>query len=121
MEGDINPVKEPVLAKRIYVGSLPYSVTETQLEGLFSPYGLINQVDVITDKYTGQAKGFAFVEMANDEEAEQAIAALNGTELGGRTLVINEARARESGSARPGRSGGFGNRSGGGRRSGGRW
>jgi RNA recognition motif-containing protein len=115
-------VKEPVLAKRIYVGSLPYSVTETQLEDLFSPYGLINQVDVITDKYTGQAKGFAFVEMANDDEAEKAIQALNGTELGGRTLVVNEARARESSGARPGRSGGFGNRSGGGgRRSGGRW
>lgn len=94
------------MAKRIYVGSLPYSVDESQLQTLFAQYGQVNDVHVITDKITGQAKGFAFVEMSNEGEAEQAIRQLNGTEMGGRTLVVNEAKEREI----------SGGRSGGGRR-----
>jgi RNA recognition motif-containing protein len=100
-----------MMAKRIYVGSLPYSVDETQLEGLFSQYGQVSDVQVITDKYTGQAKGFAFVEMTNDDEAQKAINALNGSTLGGRTLNVNEARERES---RPSGGGGGGRYGGGG-------
>jgi len=88
------------LAKRIYVGNLPYSATEAQLESLFEAYGQINEIFIVTDRHTGQAKGFAFVEMANDDEALNAIQALNGTEMGGRTLVVNEARERESGGGR---------------------
>lgn len=99
------------MAKRIYVGSLPYSVDETQLEGLFGQYGQVSDVQVITDKYTGQAKGFAFVEMANDDEAQNAMNALNGSTLGGRTLTVNEARERES---RPSGGGGGGRYGGGG-------
>jgi RNA recognition motif-containing protein len=98
------------VSKRIYVGSLPYSATEEQVESLFSQYGQITEVHVVTDRYTGQAKGFAFVEMANDDEAMQAIAQLNGSSMGGRTLVVNEARERDSG----GRSGGGGRFGGGG-------
>ena len=103
------------MSKRIYVGSLPYSTTEDQLSDLFSPYGKVSDSQVITDRFTGQAKGFAFVEMENDDEAESAISALNGSSFGGRTLVVNIARERES------RSGGGGSRgySGGGSRE--RW
>jgi cold-inducible RNA-binding protein len=103
--------KEIRLSKRIYVGSLPYSATEDQLEELFGRYGQVNEVSIITDRYTGQAKGFAFVEMTNDNEALKAIDELNGSDMGGRTLVVNEARAREE---RSGGGGGGGFRSGGG-------
>jgi RNA recognition motif-containing protein len=99
--------KEPGVAKRIYVGGLPYSTTEPQLEALFADHGQVASVDIITDRSTGQAKGFAFVEMATDAEASAAIAALNGTQFGGRTLTVNEARAREnSGGSRFGGGGG---------------
>ena len=98
--------KEPLVAKRIYVGGLPYTTTESQLEALFADHGQVSSVEIITDRQTGQAKGFAFVEMTSEGEAAAAIAALNGTQMGGRTLTVNEARARES-------SGG--SRSGGGR------
>jgi RNA recognition motif-containing protein len=84
------------VAKRIYVGSLPYSTTEQQLADLFTPYGTVTDSQVIMDRATGRSKGFAFVEMENDAEAEAAIAALNGSDYGGRTLVVNEARERES-------------------------
>jgi len=100
------------MAKRIYVGGLPYSATEQELENLFSGSGTVTSVSVITDKYTGQAKGFGFVEMSSDAEADAAINALNGTLLGGRTLTVNEAKPREE---RP-RSGGGGYGGGGGRR-----
>lgn len=114
--------KEPGLAKRIYVGSLPYSATEAQLENLFGQYGQINEIYIVTDRYTGQAKGFAFVEMTNDNEAQRAIDELNGSEMGGRTLVVNEARERESGGGRfGGGGGGGGRRSGGGDRGSRRW
>jgi RNA recognition motif-containing protein len=98
------------MAKRIYVGGLPYAATEQDLNDLFSPHGNVTSATVITDKYTGQAKGFGFIEMSSDSEALAAINALNGTLMGGRTLTVNEARPRED---RP-RSGGGGGYGGGG-------
>ena len=102
------------MAKRIYVGGLPYSATEADLENLFSAQGSVNNVTIITDRYTGQAKGFGFVEMDDDGEAEKAIAALNGTQMGGRTLTVNEAKPREDRPRTGGGGGGYGGGSGGG-------
>jgi RNA recognition motif-containing protein len=94
------------MAKRIYVGGLPYSATDNELEHLFSSHGTVTSVTIITDKYTGQAKGFGFVEMASDTEAQSAINTLNGTSMGGRSLTVNEAKPRED---RPrGGGGGYG-------------
>ena len=93
------------MAKRIYVGGLPYSATEEDLENLFSSHGTVRDASIISDRYTGQAKGFGFVEMDNDEDAERAIAALNGTQMGGRSLTVNEAKPREE---RPRGGGGYG-------------
>ncbi|HZP84146.1 MAG TPA: RNA-binding protein, partial [Chthonomonadaceae bacterium] len=94
------------MAKRIYVGGLPYSATEEDLENLFASKGTVKDATIITDRYTGQAKGFGFVEMESDEEADAAINALNGTQMGGRTLTVNEAKPREE---RPrGGGGGYG-------------
>src|SRR5712691_5565932 len=101
------------MAKRIYVGGLPYSATEEDLENLFASHGAVKDAAVITDRYTGQAKGFGFVEMEDDDEAERAINALNGTQLGGRTLTVNEARPREE-RPRSGGGGGYGGDRGGG-------
>lgn len=98
------------MAKRIYVGGLPYSANEQSLEKLFAALGTVASASVVTDKYTGQSKGFGFVEMSSDEESDAAIAKLNGTLLDGRTLTVNEARPREE---RP-RTGGYGGGSGGG-------
>ena|SRR5258706_3483376 len=109
------------MAKRIYVGGLPYSAQETELQALFATHGEVSEVSVVTDRYTGQARGFAFVNMPNDNEAQAAIRALDGTQMGGRTLIVNEARERESGGGGGGRSGGGGGRSGGGGGGGGRW
>jgi len=83
------------MGNKLYVGSLPYSTTEQQLTDLFSQYGTVQSAKVIADRFTGQSRGFAFVEMATSEEAQKAIAGLHGTELGGRTLVVNEARPQE--------------------------
>lgn len=83
------------MGTKLYVGSLPYSTTEQQLSELFAQHGTVQSAKVITDRYTGQSRGFGFVEMATGEEAQKAIAALNGTQLGGRTLVVNEARPQE--------------------------
>jgi len=104
------------MAKRIYVGGLPYSATEEDLENLFSSIGAVKDATIITDRYTGQAKGFGFIEMDNDEEADAAINALNGTQMGGRTLTVNEAKPRED---RPRTGGGGGYGGGGGGRTGG--
>lgn len=108
------------MAKRIYVGGLPYSATESDLESLFASQGAVKDATIITDRYTGQAKGFGFVEMEDDGDADKAINALNGTQMGGRTLTVNEAKPRED---RPGggggRSGGGGYGGGGGRTGGG--
>ena len=83
------------MATRIYVGGLPYSASEDDVNKLFSTHGTVTSATVITDKYTGQAKGFGFVEMSSEDESKAAIAALNGTQMGGRTLTVNEAKPRE--------------------------
>ncbi len=94
------------MGSKLYVGSLPYSTTEQQLSELFSQHGTVTSAKVITDRYTGQSRGFGFVEMATNEEAQKAIAALNGSPLGGRTLVVNEARPQEKRSFGGGGGGG---------------
>jgi len=94
--------------KKLYVGSLPYSITEDQLRELFEPYGALDSVRIISDKYTGQSKGFGFVEMANEDDAQKAIEGVNGKETGGRTLVVNEARPEQPRERRPGGGGGGG-------------
>ena len=76
------------MGNKLYVGSLPYSTTEQQLSELFAEHGAVQSAKVITDRYTGQSRGFGFVEMSTGEEAQKAITALNGTPLGGRTLVV---------------------------------
>ena len=106
--------------KNIFVGNLTFDTTEDALRELFSPLGEVQQIRIMTDRDTGKSRGFAFVEMAQDEDATKAIAALNGKELGGRALTVNEARPRperSSGGYRP--SGGGGGGYGGKRRSGG--
>jgi cold-inducible RNA-binding protein len=99
---------------KLFVGNLSYSTTEDQLRDAFAAYGQVDTVSVITDRDTGQPRGFAFVEMANRNEAETAISVLNGRELNGRALNVNEARPKPQG----GGGGGRGGRGGGG---GGRW
>ena len=108
------------MGSKIYVGGLPYSTADQELSDLFAQHGTVQSAKVITDKYTGQSRGFGFVEMGSEEEAKAAIGALNETELGGRTLTVNEAKPQ---APRTG-GGGFdrGNRGGGGGRGGGdRW
>ena len=99
------------MGSKLYVGGLPYSTTASELTDLFSSHGTVESVNVITDKFTGQSRGFGFVEMATKEEAQAAIAALNSTELGGRTLIVNEAKPQ---APRTGRGdfggGGFGSK-----------
>jgi len=80
--------------KNLYVGNLPHSTTDTELQTLFQPHGDIERVSLVTDRDTGRSRGFAFVEMADAGEADKAITALNGTEFGGRTLTINEAKPK---------------------------
>ncbi len=80
--------------KNLYVGNLPHSTTEAELRTVFQAHGDVEKVSIVTDRETGRARGFAFVEMTNAGEADKAIAALNGTELGGRTLMVNEARPK---------------------------
>lgn len=95
------------MAKRLFVGNLSYEVTNSQLEELFSQVGKVESANVITDRYSGQGKGFAFVEMTTDEEALKAIKTLNGHSLNGRSIVVNEARPREE---RPQGGNNYGNR-----------
>ena len=83
------------MGNKLYVGSLPYSTTEQQLTDMFAEHGAVQSAKVISDRYTGQSRGFGFVEMATEEEAQKAITALNGAAMGGRTLVVNEARPQE--------------------------
>ena len=83
------------MSKRLFVGGFPYSITSSQLEEIFAKFGKIVSCDVITDKYSGQSKGFGFVEMEDDAEADKAIAELNDTELEGRKITVNVARPRE--------------------------
>ena len=91
------------MSSKIYVGGLPYSATEQQLNDLFAAHGTVESARVVTDKFTGQSRGFGFVEMSTDEEAKTAIQKLNGTQMDGRTLTVNEAKPQE-----PRSGGGFG-------------
>jgi RNA recognition motif-containing protein len=93
--------------KNIYVGNLSYGATEDAVRALFETHGTVQRVNIVTDRDTGQLRGFGFVEMSNDGEGEKAIAALNGTELDGRALSVNEARPKVE---RSGGGGGFGRR-----------
>ena len=101
------------MGMRLYVGNLSYSVTSQSLEALFAPFGQVKSAQVVQDRDTGRSKGFGFVEMADDNAAQEAIRGLNETQQNGRPLTVNEARPREE------RSGGFGGGGGGGRRGGG--
>lgn len=103
----------------IYVGNLSWSMTDADLEGLFTPYGGVTSAKILKDKMSGRSKGFGFVEMADDESAKAAIAALNETEIQGRKIIVNESQPRPEGSGFK-KSGGFGggNRGGGGGRGG---
>ncbi len=92
------------MSKRLYVGSLPYSVTETTLRDLFTPFGEVTQVNIITDRDSGQSKGFGFVEMADDEAAKQAISQMNGKMVDNRQIQVSEARPREQRSSSGDRS-----------------
>lgn len=83
------------MGSKIYVGGLPYSTTEQELSDLFATHGAVQSARIITDKFTGKSRGFGFVEMATVDEAQKAIAALHATQLGGRTLTVNEARPQE--------------------------
>ncbi|HEU5408448.1 MAG TPA: RNA-binding protein, partial [Nitrospira sp.] len=110
------------MGSKIYVGGLPYSATEQQLSDLFAAHGAVASARIMTDKFTGQSRGFGFVEMSSDSEAQAAITALNGSEMGGRTLTVNEARPqdpRTGGGGRGGCGGGGGRSGGGGKRD--RW
>lgn len=97
------------MAKRLFVGGLPYEVTQSQLEEMFAEVGKVESADLITDKFSGRSKGFGFVEMGSDEDAQKAIEALNGKEMSGRNIAVNEAKPREE---RPsgGDRGGFNDR-----------
>ncbi len=105
--------------KNIYVGNLSFDATEDQVRGIFEQYGPVERVSIITDRDTGQPRGFAFVEMPDDDSAGKAMEALNGTNLGGRNLTVNEARPkadrpRRDGGGGGGGRGGFGRGGGGG-------
>jgi cold-inducible RNA-binding protein len=105
------------VGKKLYVGNLTYNVNETDLEGLFAPFGTVQSAQIIVDRDTNRSKGFGFVEMGSDAEAQAAIQGLNAREHDGRNLTVNEAKPRE---ARGGGGGYGGGRSGGGGYSGGR-
>ena len=93
------------MGKKIYVGNLSYDVTDSALEQLFAAHGTVQSAQVIRDRDTGRPKGFGFVEMSNDQEAQAAIAALNGKDSGGRSLTVNEAKPREDRGGGGGRGG----------------
>src|SRR5687768_17017705 len=102
------------MGRKIYVGNLSYNTTETELESLFGAHGSVQSAHIISDKMTGRSKGFGFVEMASDAEAQAAIAALNGQEVDGRTLTVNEAKPKEDRPRGGGGGGGYGGGGGGG-------
>ena len=109
------------MGKKLYVGNLSYNVDKSNLEQMFAPHGTVVSAQVITDRDSGRSKGFGFVEMGSDQEAQAAIAALNGKNLEGRNLTVNEARPQEGrggggggGGRRPGGGGGYGGGGGGG-------
>lgn len=94
------------MGKRLYVGNLSYSVDSSELEKMFAEFGTVVSAEVMADRETGRSKGFGFVEMGSDEEAQKAIAGMNGKENNGRTLTVNEARPREDRGGRGGFGGG---------------
>src|ERR1700758_3258805 len=101
------------MGKKLYVGNLSYGVTDSDLVKMFEPHGTVQSAQVIMDRDTGRSKGFGFVEMGSDQEAQAAIAALNGKEVEGRALTVNEARPKpEGGGGRGGYGGGGGGRGG---------
>ena len=107
------------MGKKLYVGNLPYSVSDSDLQQMFEAHGSVQSAQVIMDRDTGRSKGFGFVEMGSDQEAQAAITAMNGNEIDGRALTVNEARPKEGGGGgggggRGGR-GGYGGGGGGGR------
>jgi RNA recognition motif-containing protein len=104
----------------IYVGNLSYEATEADLREAFQAFGEVASAKIITDKFSGKPRGFGFVEMPVEEEARKAITDLDGKEVKGRSIVVNEARPRQERRRGPGRSGGGGGRQGGGRQGGGR-
>ena len=104
------------MGNKLYVGNLPYSFNDSDMEQAFSQFGTVASAKVMMERDTGRSKGFGFVEMGSDAEAQAAINGMNGQPLGGRSVVVNEARPMES---RPPRSGGYGGGGGGGRREGG--
>ncbi len=97
-------------SNKLYVGGLPYSVTDDQLQEIFSPHGTVESARVITDRMTGRSRGFGFVEMSSQAEAEEAIQKMNGTDLEGRSLTVNEAKPQQERSGGGGRGGGGGGR-----------
>lgn len=108
--------------KNLFVGNMSFQTTESDLQALFAPFGQVTRVHIVMDRETGRARGFAFVEMPNDEEAAKAIAELDGKEFGGRNLKVNEARPKTEGGGPRGGRGGFsggGGRGGGGKSGGG--
>src|SRR5688572_11821334 len=96
------------MAKKLYVGNLSYDVTDSALEQMFAAHGTVQSAQVIMDRDTGRSKGFGFVEMSNDQEAQAAIAALSGQMVGGRSLTVNEAKPREDRGGGGGGRGGYG-------------
>jgi cold-inducible RNA-binding protein len=102
------------MSVRVYVGNLPFSVSESEVEDMFRQIGVVESTNLVTDRDTGRSRGFAFVEMDSREAAEAAIAELNGREIDGRALTVNEARPRENRAPRGGGRG-FGGGGGGGR------
>jgi RNA recognition motif-containing protein len=100
---------ETVMGKKLYVGNLSYQTESSELQEMFSEFGTVQSAEVISDRETGRSKGFGFVEMGSEDEAQAAIAGMNGKEMGGRALTVNEAKPKEP------RSGGFGGGGGGGR------
>lgn len=109
------------MSRKLYVGNLPFTTDETQLQDLFAQAGTVETVSVVRDRDTGRARGFAFVEMASDEEAQKAINQLNSFELGGRALTVNEAKPKTAGGGYNGGGGGYDGGGNGRRRSEPRW
>ena len=103
------------MGKKLYVGNLSYEVNDAALQGLCAPFGTVESAQVIIDRSTGRSKGFGFVEMGSDAEAQAAIAALNGKDNGGRALTVNEAKPREDRGGGGGGRGGYGGGGGGSR------
>ena len=100
------------MATKLYVGNLSYQTKDQDLNQLFAEVGNVTSAQVVTDRYTSESRGFGFVEMATEDEAQQAIAAINGRTLDGRALVVNESRPREGGGGGGSRGGGGGSRGG---------